>query len=661
MGPWHAALIAMTAVRTEAQGHRGTGCLYASVPLCLFSPMFQDHAVLQRDRPIRLYGRAAPGDEVTLSLSGEGATASGRADERGRWSATLPPQHAGGPYTLTARSSAGATQTVTDVLVGDVFLCSGQSNMVLEVRRSLDSRAEIQNSANDGIRMLTVGLASDPTPQDTFAAPVAWQVAAPATVPEWSAACFYFARELQKTVPVPVGLVNASWGGSNIRAWMSEEAMRAAGGYEACLDLLAVYARDPAAAGRRWGEVWEAWWRGKPSSGAAGEPWGVTPTRESEWRVAPESLGFWERWGVPELADFNGMVWYRTSVRLSPEQAAQAATLSLGAIDEIDQTWLNGRPVGYTSGPGTPRNYPVAAGTLRAGENVIVVNALDTYGTGGLYGPAERRVLRLASGEVVPLTSWRYRVVPPGVGSPPRAPWESTGGLTTIRNGMIAPIGPYTFRGVVWYQGESNTGEADGYERLLAGLMADWRSTFGAGLPFLVVQVANYGAPHTEPVESGWAGVREAQRQAVLHDEHAGLAVTIDIGDRYDLHPANKQELGRRLARAARHVIYGEAIAPSGPVPLSARRAGSEVIITFGDVERELVAYSADGPIGFELCGRARASCRFVSARLDGTRVHVPAGEGEAARVRFCWADAPVCTLFDRAGLPAGPFEIPIR
>jgi sialate O-acetylesterase len=650
-----AALIAVTATPPDPIGAR------VGITQPLLNAMFGDHAVLQRDQPIRLYGRAAPGDEVTLSLGEAGVTASGRADERGRWSATFPPQRAGGPYTLTARTAAAGAQTVTDVLVGDVFLCSGQSNIVLEVRRTLDSRAEIQNAANDRIRMLTVGLAANPTPLDTFAAPSAWQVAAPATVPEWSAACFYFARELQKTVHVPIGLVTASWGGSNIRAWMSEQAIRAVGGYDDGLDLLGRYARDPAASGRRWGEVWEAWWRGQASSGAAAEPWAVAPPREGEWRVAPESLGFWESWGVPDLANFNGMVWYRTSVHLSPQQAAHAATLSLGTIDEIDQTWLNGRPVGNTSGPGTRRNYPVAAGALRVGENIIVVNALDTYGTGGLYGPAERRALRLANGEVVPLTSWRYRVAASGIGTPPRAPWESTGGLTTIRNGMIAPIGPYTFRGVVWYQGESNTGEADSYERLLAGLMADWRHTFGAGLPFLIVQLANYGVPHTDPVESEWALLREAQRQAVLHDERAGLAITIDIGDRYDLHPANKQELGRRLARVARHVIYGEAIAPSGPVPLSARRAGADVMITFGDVERELVAYSAAGPIGFELCGRARASCRFVSARLDGTRIHLAAGRGEPARVRFCWADAPVCTLFDRAGLPAGPFEMPIQ
>ncbi len=629
---------------------------YADEPL--LHAMFRDHAVLQRDRPIRVYGHAAPGEVVRVSLGA--ATSAARADTLGRWSATLPPLGAGGPYTLLAQSASGASQTANDVLVGDVFLCSGQSNMVLQVKYTLNSWAETQNSANTTIRMLTVGNAISPAPQDTFAAPAAWQIAAPATVPDWSATCFYFARDLQKTVNVPIGLVTSAWNGSNIRPWMSEAALRAAGGYEEGLEVLNLYAREPAAAVRRWGEMWQNWWRGRASNGATGEPWASSPASNGGWRAAPEALGFWESWGVPELANFNGMVWYRTSVRLSAGQAAQAATLSLGFVDEIDQSWLNGLPAGYTSGPGTPRNYPVAAGALREGENLIVVNALDTYGTGGMYGPPDRRALRLANGETIPLTAWQYQVVPAGVGRPPRAPWESTGGLTTIRNAMIAPIGPYTFRGVVWYQGESNTGEAGRYERLLAGLMADWRGTFNPDLAFLIVQLANYGVPHTAPVESGWASLREAQRQAVLHDAHAGLAVAIDIGDRYDIHPANKQELGRRLARAARHVIYGEATAPSGPVPLSARRDGSEVVVTFGDVERELVAYSADGPVGFELCGSAVASCRFVTASIDGARIHLPIGTGEAARVRFCWADAPVCTLFDRAGLPAGPFEMPV-
>ncbi len=183
---------------------------------------------------------------------------------------------------------------------------------------------------------------------------------------------------------------------------------------------------------------------------------------------------------------------------------------------------------------------------------------------------------------------------------------------------MIAPIGPFGLRGVLWYQGESNTDDPNAYEALLRGLMASWRAQFGDGLPFLIVQLPNFGAVPTKPVESGWAGIREAQRKAVAADGHAGLAVTIDIGEPGNLHPADKLEVGRRLVRAARHVVYGEPIAPSGPAPLSARRDPTGIVVTFGDVERSLVSYSSDTVIGFELCGVAPGSCRFAAGTIDG-------------------------------------------
>jgi sialate O-acetylesterase len=226
---------------------------------------------------------------------------------------------------------------------------------------------------------------------------------------------------------------------------------------------------------------------------------------------------------------------------------------------------------------------------------------------------------------------------------------------------MIAPLGDLSVRGVAWYQGESNTGASGAYQDLLTRLMADWRGKFGAELPFLIVQLANYGQPPTAPAHSGWAEVREAQRLAVAKDAHAGLAVTIDIGERYDIHPPNKQEVGRRLARAARHVVYGEQIAPSGPVALSARRSGAHVVVTFGDVADRLIAYGADGPIGFELCARDADSCRYSKASIEGDRVHLDAAGFTATRVRYCWADSPVCTLFDTARLPAGPFQIEVE
>jgi sialate O-acetylesterase len=291
-----------------------------------------------------------------------------------------------------------------------------------------------------------------------------------------------------------------------------------------------------------------------------------------------------------------------------------------------------------------------------------VVNALSNYGGGGLLAGGTPRALVLASGAPVALNgAWEYRLVPTTFGYPPRTPWESVGGLTTLYNAMIAPLGDYGFKGAVWYQGESNTGEADTYQGLLSGLMADWRHRFGAGLAFLVVELPNYGSQPVAPGESGWAGVREAQRQAVAHDPHAGLAVTIDVGDAHNLHPGNKQDVGRRLARAARHVIYGETVTPSGPVPRSASRSTDQVVVQFDDIDGGLVAYSHEAPIGFELCADSVGSCRYVEARIRNTQVQLTVPNATSpSRVRYCWADSPVCTLFDRSGLPAGPFELRI-
>ena len=633
----------------------------------LLNPVFQDHAVLQRDEPINVWGEASPRETLSVSLGIQ--TASARADERGHWHATLRAIPAGGPHELAVRTQSGQVQTASDVLAGDVWLCSGQSNMVLQVHRSLDSRSEIANSANDAIRMLTVAETSSPHPLDRFAQPVMWQIASPATVPDFSAACFYFARELRKTVDVPMGLIVSAWGGSGIETWMSEAALRAAGGNDAALDVLALYAERPAAANARWGAMWEAWWLQRTQARRESAPWAIKPA--GAWRVVPRALGYWEQWGVPELASYDGMVWYRTTVTLSAQQAQQQAVLSLGRVDEMDQTWINSRPIGSAAGasqadtepvilPGPGRAYRLPRGTLQAGENVIVVNVLDTYSFGGLAGPV---ALQFADGSTMRLDNeWRYQLPPAGIEEPPRAPWDPTRGKTALYNAMIAPLGDLSMRGVAWYQGETNTGTSSTYQDLLTRFMADWRGKFGAELPFLIVQLANYGQPPTAPAESGWAEVREAQRLAVANDGHAGLAITIDIGERYDIHPSNKQEIGRRLARAARRVVYGEQIAPSGPAALSARRSGTNVVVTFGDVADHLIAYSADRPIGFELCTRDAGSCRYAAASIDGERVYLDAAAFAAAtRVRYCWADSPVCTLFDTARLPAGPFQIEVQ
>ena len=633
----------------------GASPALAAAPL--LNPLFADHAVLQRDRPIPVWGHAEPGATVTISLGSASATT--QASAAGEWSASLPPMPAGGPYVLTARVGSDEV-TANDVLVGDVFLCAGQSNMVLEVHRTLNARAEIADAKSDTIRMLTVPDATSLSPQVTFAKAAAWETTTPETVGDFSAACYYFARELQKDVHVPLGLVNAAWGGANIRTFMSEDAVRKAGGRDDDLAVLDLYRSDPVAATQRWGQMWMNWWNSKIPSPPGQEPWAGT-LDTTGWTIAPAGLGHWDEW--PQLAGYTGLLWYRTTVTLTEDQAKQGAVLSLGAINEEDETWVNGKVVGNMFGYGTRRAYDVPAGVLHAGENPIALAVLCTYRGCGLFGPPEDRAFKFADGRQVTLANpWHIKTVPQSIGVIPRAPWGAVAGLGMAYNGMIAPLGNYAFRGVVWYQGESNEREPETYKTLLAGLLTDWRANLAEpDLPFLIVQLPDYGKPPTAPEDSSWAKLREAQRAVAANDPHAALVVTIDIGEHSDIHPANKQEVGRRLARAARHLIYGETIVPTGPTATAAVRAKNQVVVHFTDVENGLVAYSAANPIGFELCGPTEASCRFATAHVapDRVAVDVPARMAPAT-VRYCWANGPICTLFDGAGLPAGPFNLAV-
>jgi sialate O-acetylesterase len=621
--------------------------------------MFQDHAVLQRDRPLPIWGEAPPAEQITVSINEQ--TVSAQADATGHWRSMLHAMPAGGPYSLSVRSQSGASQTISDLLVGDVWLCSGQSNMEFPVSSSLNAAGEISGSANKSIRVLTVAHAVNPTPLRDFASPVEWLAAEPASIRDFSAVCYYFARELQKSIPVPMGLIHSSWGGSNIETWLSETGLAALGGFDRRLALLHLYAHDPEAANQSLAHIWESWWRAHAR--ARSEPWKTQADGSLDWRNVPEPMRDWKTWGVPELANHDGMVWFRRTIFLTREQAAKAADLSLGAIDEVDETWVNERAIGNSFGWGTERTYRVPAGVLHAGKNTIVVNVLSTWDAGGMYGPPDHMALRFADGSSVGLGGeWRYQFVPASMGYPPRAPWQSIGGLTSMYNAMIAPIAPFGLRGVVWYQGESNTDDADRYRALLAGLISDWRGKFSAELPFLIVELPNFGATPVAPTASGWASLRESQRRAVADDSHAALAVTIDVGESHELHPPNKQEVGRRLARAARHLVYASPISASGPVPLRAQRENQGIAVTFTDIEGALVAYSANRPIGFELCGVEQSSCRFVDSVIQSNRVLLdPADMAAPTRVRFCWGDAPICNLYDRSGLPAGPFEIAIQ
>ncbi|HTG38154.1 sialate O-acetylesterase [Sphingomonas sp.] len=611
------------------------------------------HAVLQRDRPIIVTGRADPNEALRIAFGDR--TVQAKAGRDGRWRATLPAMAAGGPYRLTVTGADGAAATMDDLLIGDVWLCSGQSNMEYETRATLNGGGIVRGSADPQIRLLSMEQRVAFGPDAPLDKRPEWAAAAPETVGPFSAACYLMVRQLKADRNVPMGAIDSSWGGTQIRPWIASADAAKLPGMGEDAALLALYQRDQSAGVARFAERWGTWWRKLSGDAAGQEPWNAPDRRQ--WQPVP-GFGPWEAWGVAETADLNATLWFRN--RFALDAVRGDAVIELGGIDELDTVWVNGIAVGSSFGWGSARRYTIPASALKQGDNVVVAAVTDGYGPGGMFGPADAIRVVPAGGAAIALgTGWQYSIVTqPGGVDVPRVPWESHGGLSTLYNGMIAPLGPIALKGVAWYQGESDVGKP-GYDARMAALMAGWRRQFGvADLPFLIVGLANFGAPPVAPVDSGWAVVREEQRRAALNDGHAAIVTAIDIGERTDIHPANKNLLADRLVRAASVLAYGDTKPASGPMIASAAMQGSDVALRFRDVTGALSAWSAAGPIGFELCDDA--GCRFAEGRASGDTVVLKGDGRPVTRVRYAWADSPVVNLFDAAPLPVVPFEIAV-
>jgi sialate O-acetylesterase len=615
------------------------------------NPMFGDHAVLQRDRPIAVWGSAEPGERVTVTLGT--ASASGAAGRDGQWRIELPAMAAGGPYRLIAAGAGGATVAADDVLIGDVWLCSGQSNMEWPLNRSLQGMDAIGASADPQLRLLNVQRAGARAPAAAIAGG-SWQVASPESTRDFSAACYFMVRALRASQRVPIGAIAASWGGTQVRAWTDAEGVAAIDDGEA--RLLSLYRRDPVAAEAQMAPAWRRWWQAQ--GGAPGtEPW--LDSSRLTWAPVP-SIERWEGWGG-QMAAFDGMVWFRRRFTLSAAEAARGATLELGAIDDQDRTFVNGHAVGGSAAWDALRSYRIAPALLRAGENEVIVNVYDFGAGGGFAGPTELVRLMIDGQAPRPLgDGWEFAVGAGDPGAPPATPWDFPTGFTWLYNGMIAPLGPIALTGVAWYQGEADVGRDGSYADRLAGMMAGWRRQFRTpDLPFLIVSLANFGAPQTAPTGSGWAALRDQQRIAVRRDDHAALVIAMDLGERDDIHPGNKVEVGRRLARAARRLAYGAA-EPVGPEAVRVRRTAAGFEVTFTGVTGTLHSWSGARLLSVELCGETQTSCRYADAVAEGMTVRISDDGRPATRVRYGWADAPVTNLYDEAPLPVGPFELPI-
>lgn len=624
-------------------------------------PVFADHMVVQQKRIIPVRGSAAPG--TTVSVTFNGTTATTRADQLGRWVGRLAAQPGGTIGSLSVTSSAGERIQFADVAVGEVWLCSGQSNMDLLVRQTSNPDRTANEAEGRPVRLLKVKRAAAARPAETFAADIPWSRSSAANVGEFSAACWHMGLSLrERGIDVPIGLIHAAWGGSTIEDWMSPESLRAAGTEQASLTALQDYAADPGRAVAKLTEETDHWAEVNDPGSAPSKAWFRDDWPDADWATI-EAPGQWERSGIKALSSYDGVMWLRRNFAVTAEQAAASATLSLGRIDERDRVWINGQPVGATIGLNVERRYAIPAGLLRAGANSISVRVIDEMGGGGLSGPARAMAIETGrSGTISLAGTWRYR---PGASDeqwpqpPPFMPWAAPRGLSMAWGGMIAPLHDFPLAGVAWYQGESNTSRAAGYEALLKNWRADWRRQFDdPKLPVVIVQLPSYGPRSARPTDNPWAQLREVQRKVAGDDPRTGLAVIIDLGVSNDIHPAHKDIVGQRIAGEAMRVAYG-ARHPAAPQPASVRRDAGGVSVAFTDAGEGLVTYGASAPAGFEWCSTTKV-CRFAAATVDGSTVRV-AAPPEAAFIRYAWQGFPPVNLYGPSGLPVVPFEIPVR
>ena len=613
--------------------------------------------VLQRDAPLPIWGWAAPGEAVQVTFRGK-TYAAKTGGAAGKWTLTLPATPAGGPYELRVKGSNELV--VKDILVGDVWLASGQSNMEWPVRDANNAAAEIAAANYPTIRRIDVPNEAALTPQTDFGG-AGWQLCSPATVGEFSAVAYYFARDLHRRDPkVPIGLITAEWGGTPAEAWTSAEALRTQPDFTDRVAAVAAMKGSISDQQADYAARIKAW-QASPAGQDQGwkNSWADPRFTAAGWRsmVLP---GYWES-QADDLRDFDGIVWLRREFTLTAAEAGQPAQLGLARIDDSDSTWVNGVVVGGTHGYYPKRVYTVPAGVLKAGRNVVTVRVVDDGGGGGIWGAGADMYLQTATRRLPLEGPWQYHVAydpatqpaNPFPGGPQMLP-------TALYNGLIAPLIPYALKGIIWYQGETNAPRAEQYRTLFPNLIRDWRARWQQPkLPFLFVQIAGYQPNGNVPVESTFSELREAQQQALALPA-TGMATAIDIGDSTDIHPRNKQEVGRRLALQARRVAYGEsAVVASGPVFNNMTISGDTVRLTFQNPRGDLVLKDASGPYlkGFAIAG---ADHKFVWAQgeLQGNTIvlYSPAVPAPVA-VRYAWGNMPFINLYNKEGLPAPPFR----
>ncbi len=613
--------------------------------------LFSDHMVLQRDLAVPVWGTAAANEQVVVIFNNREYLT--KADDKGSWKISLNPAPAGGPFEMNVK---GEKETIrfTDILIGDIWVCSGQSNMEWTVGNSDNVQIELKNGAHPEIRHFKVPLSSAPLPEPELAGGE-WQVASPETVGNFTAVGYFFARKIIRDVKIPIGLINSSWGGSRIEPWIRAQDL----GYEDPAAMAAELEARKQAEQTAFVENLKKKLPVIPNRdlGKDNEKylWASPDLDEEGWSTMDLPV-LWEKAGWDGI---DGIFWFRKSLDLGKEFVGTAATLSLGTIDDSDQTWVNGRLVGETAQSyNKERKYDIPQVLLREGRNTVVIRVEDTGGGGGIYGDPELLFLETDAKKIALSGGWKYKV---GMVQMNGLMQNDNQQPTLLYNKMIHPLLPFPIKGVLWYQGESNAGndqEALAYEDLFKTLITSWRTLWNQGdFPFLYVQLANFMEPQPQPSESSWAILRESQSKALALPSTA-QAVIIDIGEAGDIHPRNKQDVGKRLALAAEKIAYGMEVVYSGPVYKTMQLREGSIELSFDHTGGGLVTSGNELLQGFSIAAED-GNFIWADAHISGNKVLVSAKSiTNPVAVRYAWADNPErANLYNREGLPATPFQ----
>jgi len=618
--------------------------------------LFSDNMVFQQKTNVAIWGNTDAGKTVKVTASWNNKTYTAKVGSDGKFKVVLPTPAYGGPYNVSI--SDGDVTKLSNVLIGDVWVCSGQSNMEMPLAgwgKINNYEQQIKDANYPKIRLLqAVHVTSNSLLDDAKVDNGGWQECSPQYVAGFSSVAYFFAREINKKTGIPIGLIHTSWGGTIAEAWTSATTLKTIPDFVEAVNVIENTKTD----GSGFKEKLSAWNElviAKDAGVQGTPPWNAGNLDLSSWKsMALPSL--WEQAGMP---GFDGVVWFRKNITIPQSWAGKDIKLNLGTIDDNDVTYFDGEKIGQTEGFNVPRIYTIPANKVKAGTFALVVRVFDGAGDGGIYGDKNVISLVSANGERLSLDGeWQYKV---GLNLKDVAPMpvsnDGPNRVTVLYNAMINPYLQFPIKGAIWYQGESNAGRANQYRKLFPAMIKDWRKSWNQpNFPFYFVQLANFMKTINEPKPSEWAELRDAQRET-LSLPNTGMAVSIDIGDALDIHPKNKQDVGKRLAFIALAKDYGVKMPYSGPVYQSQKIEGNAIALTFGSAYGGLKASDGGELKGFAIAGSDQ-KFHWAKAVIKGNQVIVSSADvANPVSVRYAWADNPQCNFINGAGLPASPFR----